>query len=96
MDGCSRIFDRCLGRDPLVLMSYAPVVLIGLSTSPRPGYSQVPQGTVQPIFHQFSFVLAYGKDANNQDNIIETPRIGRSTVILLSSILTAYVALTRP
>ena len=66
MGGCLRIFDLYMGRDPLVLMYYAPLALIGLSTSQRPGYSQVHQGTVQPIFHQLSFVLALGKDDSDE------------------------------
>ena len=96
MDGCLRIFDLYLGRDPLVLMYYAPLVLIGLSTSQRPGYSQGPQGTVQPIFHQLSFVLALGKDANDRDStIMKTRHIEIGSSNFVSSILTTLVALTR-
>jgi hypothetical protein len=53
-----RIFDLLWGRDPRVLMSYAPLRLIGLAASLCPGYRQVRQGTVQPITHQPPFELA--------------------------------------
>ena len=53
-----RIFDLLWGSDPRVLMSSAPLPLIGLAASVCPGYRQVWQGTVQPTTHQPRFELA--------------------------------------
>jgi hypothetical protein len=58
MDRCVRLFDLVWGSDPRVLMSYAPLRLIGLTASSYPGYRQVRQGTVQPTRHQPRFELA--------------------------------------
>src|SRR5882724_5560104 len=43
LDSCVRIFDLVLGSDPQALMSYAPLLLIDLTASLCPGYSQVAQ-----------------------------------------------------
>ena len=43
---CVRICDLLWGSDPRVLMSSAPLRLIGLTASSCPGYRQVRQGTV--------------------------------------------------
>jgi hypothetical protein len=43
MASCVRIFDLVWGSDPRVLMSYAPLRLIGLTASSYPGYRQVRQ-----------------------------------------------------
>ena len=92
MDGCLRIFDLYMGRDSLALMYYAPLALIGLSTSQRPGYSQVHQGTVQPICHQLSFVLALGKNASDHDSIkMGTRRIGIGSATLCQVFLQLLV-----
>jgi hypothetical protein len=58
-DSCVRIFDLLWGSGPRVLMSYAPLRLIGLTASSCPGYRQVWQGTVQPTTHQPHFELAW-------------------------------------
>jgi hypothetical protein len=49
---CVRLFDLLWGSDPRVLMSSAPLRLIGLAASSCPGYRQVWQGTVSPMTHQ--------------------------------------------